>query len=108
MMKYVVAVEALGAHRLRLRFDDGAEGVVDLDEHIEWGGVFEPLRDEAEFAKVASDGVTAVWPSGADIDPLVLYGWLTGRDPLAVLRERPTARRRRHRPASARTTRAPR
>jgi Protein of unknown function (DUF2442) len=43
-------------------------------------GVFEPLRDATCFAQVRVDPQlgTMVWPNGADLDPDVLYGRLTG------------------------------
>ena len=44
MLRDVIAVSRVGGHRLRLRFDDGVEGVVDIAEMIEFHGVFEPLR----------------------------------------------------------------
>lgn len=87
MMKYVVKVEPLGGHRLRLRFDDGVEGVLDFAEFLEFDGVFAPHRDPAFFAKVFIEGSTIAWTNGADLDPVVLYGRVTGRDPLRVLRD---------------------
>lgn len=88
MMKYVVAVEPRGGHRLRLRFDDGVEGELDFDAFFEFVGVFKPHRDPAFFAKVTTDGVTLCWPDGTDLDPVVLYCRITGRKPLGVLREK--------------------
>ena len=43
-------------------------------------GVFEPLRDPAYFAQVHVDPDlgTVTWPNGADLDPDVLYGRVTG------------------------------
>jgi hypothetical protein len=41
---HVPAIEAVGDHRLRVRFEDGAEGEVDLSSW-RWHGVFEPLAD---------------------------------------------------------------
>lgn len=92
MMKYVVAVEPLGGHRLRLRFDDGVEGELDFDVFFEFVGVFKPHRDPAFFARVTTDGVTLCWPDGTDLDPIVLYSRITGRKPLEVLRERTRTR----------------
>ena len=80
MLKDIVAATALGEHRLHLRFEDGVEGVVDLAPHLSFQGVFEPLRDPAYFARVRADpelGAVA-WPNGADLDPAVLYGRITG------------------------------
>ena len=76
----IVAATALDGYRLHLRFEDGAEGVVDLAAHLSFRGVFEPLRDPAYFAQVRVDPElgTVVWPNGADLDPDVLYGRMTG------------------------------
>jgi len=65
---------------LHLRFEDGVEGVVDLAPHLSFRGVFEPLRDPEYFAQVRVDADlgTVVWPNGADLDPDVLYGRVTG------------------------------
>jgi hypothetical protein len=66
-------VQVIGDHELRLTFDDGAVGDVAFDESY-WTGVFEPLRDPEEFAKVETDGVTIVWPKhGLDMAPEPLY-----------------------------------
>ena len=80
MLKDIVDVKPLGEYRLYLRFEDGAEGIVDLAEHLAFRGVFEPLRDPACFALVRVDNElgTIVWPSGADLDPDVLYSQVTG------------------------------
>jgi hypothetical protein len=75
---HVTAVEVLGDHRLRLRFEDGVEGELDLSAWP-WRGVFEPLRDAAFFAKVELDEElgTIVWPNGADLAPESLHEWIT-------------------------------
>lgn len=80
MLPNVVAVTQTGSHRLRLRFDDGAEGEIDVKEMIPFVGVFEPLRDPAFFSQVRvdPDAGTIVWPNGADLDPLVLHSKVTG------------------------------
>lgn len=77
----VVEVKCLGAHRLRLRFDDGVEGEVDLAQRLTFDGVFAPLRDPDYFARVRvePEGSTICWPNHADIDPFVLHSWVTGK-----------------------------
>lgn len=74
---HVTAVEALGDHRLRLSFEDGAEGEIDLSTWP-WQGVFEPLADPDYFRRVMLDEElgTIVWPNGADLAPETLHTWV--------------------------------
>jgi hypothetical protein len=76
---HVTAVDVVGDHRLRLRFEDGADGEVDLSTW-EWRGLFEPLADPGYFRQVELDQElgTIVWPNGADIAPETLHRWVTG------------------------------
>jgi hypothetical protein len=48
---------------------------------IEFVGIFAPLKDESEFARLRVDpgSGTIVWPGGADLDPDVLYSAVSGR-----------------------------
>lgn len=80
MLKDVVDVRPMDGYRLHLRFEDGAEGDVDVAELVCFDGVFAPLRDRAAFASVRVDADlgTVVWPNGADLDPAVLYSKVTG------------------------------
>jgi hypothetical protein len=80
MLKDIVAATPLEGHSLHLRFEDDADGVVDLDAHLSFRGVFEPLKDLAYFQQVRVDPDlgTVVWPNGADLDPDVLYSLVTG------------------------------
>ncbi len=66
--------EYLGDYRLRLSFDDGTEGDIDLEDEL-WGEVFEPLRDKELFKqfRVDTDLRTVVWPTGADLAPEYLF-----------------------------------
>jgi hypothetical protein len=75
MIQELIMVEVTGSHRLRLRFADGVEGELDVSKLVPFDGVFAPLRDPAEFRKARLDAElgTVVWPSGADLDPIVLY-----------------------------------
>ena len=77
----ITEVRHVRDYRLHLRFSDGSEGEVDVDRVIAFHGIFEALRDPAEFRRVYVDpeAGTIVWPNGADLDPLVLYSEITGR-----------------------------
>lgn len=80
MLKDVAEVCPLDDYRLRIRFEDGVTGVVDLVEIIQFTGVFAPLKDRACFVQVYvnPDVGTICWPNGADIDPDVLYALVSG------------------------------
>jgi hypothetical protein len=75
LIQELVMVEVTAGHKLRLRFADGVEGELDVSKLVPFEGVFTSLRDPAEFRKVRLDPElgTVVWPSGADLDPIVLY-----------------------------------
>lgn len=77
----VVTVRPLGGMRLRLKFDDGASGEVDLARWLPRKGVFRPLFAPAYFRRVRVDPDTGTiaWPNDADVDPVVLYHWTTGK-----------------------------
>jgi hypothetical protein len=80
MLKDVVAVEVVGPHRLRLTFEDGLSGEVDVAGLVAFEGVFSPLADPERFreVRVSADAGTIVWPNGADLDPDVLYAEVSG------------------------------
>ena len=73
---HTTRVEVIGDHRLRVAFEDGAEGEVDFSHH-HWNGVFAPLKNPAYFAQVRLGLGTIVWPNDADIAPETLYHWAT-------------------------------
>ncbi|PWC67158.1 molybdopterin-guanine dinucleotide biosynthesis protein A [Azospirillum sp. TSH7] len=80
MLKDIVAAKPLDGYRLHLRFEDGAEGNVDVSALVPFTGVFAVLREPETFAAVRVDPElgTVVWPNGADLDPAVLYSSITG------------------------------
>jgi hypothetical protein len=78
MLKDIVFASPLDGHRLRIRYGDGVEGVIDLATFVSFRGVFAPLKDPVYFSKVRVDPElgTVSWPNGADLDPDVLYNRL--------------------------------
>ena len=74
MIPKLESAEYVAGHAIRIRFADGTEGVVDLEEEL-WGEVFEPLKDPATFRNFRLDPElnTVTWPSGADLAPEFLY-----------------------------------
>ncbi len=83
MLPDVIEVRPLEGLKLWLRFEDGAEGVVDLAD-FELPGILQALKDPEFFAKAYVDPElgTVAWPGGIDLDPLVLYTRATGRSPI--------------------------
>lgn len=72
----VHSVTPLEGFYLRVEFTDGTERDIDVETFLR-GPVFEPVRqDRSVFEAVSVEPVlgTVVWPTGADIDPDVLYG----------------------------------
>jgi hypothetical protein len=72
-MDRVAHVEALPGYRLMVRFRDGTEGIVALEERL-FGPMFEPLHDVSLFEQVGIDAFGAIyWPNGADLAPDAIY-----------------------------------
>ena len=65
----------LDDYNVHLRFADGLAADVDLAYLLEFGGVFEPLRDIEFFRRFKiDDGFNTIeWPNEADIAPETLY-----------------------------------
>ena len=71
----VAHLEVFSGYRLRVRFNDGTEGMVDLADFLrsESAGVFAPLRNEHVFrqARVILGAVT--WPDDLDLAPDAMH-----------------------------------
>jgi hypothetical protein len=70
----VTGAEYVDAHRIRIRFSNGEQGIVDLSDAL-WGPVFEPLRDPLAFQRfeVSPEIHTIRWANDADFAPEFLY-----------------------------------
>lgn len=79
----------LGGHRIRLEFEDGCAGILDMGNR-RWRGVFEPLRDVALFRqfRLEREWNTIVWPTGADLAPEFLYEQASNNPATEADRER--------------------
>ncbi len=74
MILHVKEAKYLHDYVIWLRFNDGAEGEVNLKDEL-YGEVFEPLKDLEKFKSFRVDPVleTIVWENGADLAPEFLY-----------------------------------
>ena len=79
----VVELEVCEPFQIRVRFDDGAAGVVDLSDSAALGGIFGRWFDEDFWrsAHVVADSGAVAWGDGSEIDvcPLSLYLDVTGQ-----------------------------
>ena len=76
-MPRIIQVAVLTGYRLRVTFDDGTAGEIEMADRL-FGPVFEPLHDPKEFDKVFVDEFGAIaWPCGADLAPDAIYQRLT-------------------------------
>lgn len=80
MLHDVVDVEHLGGCLVKVVFDDGACGTVDVSHYANKGGVFAPLVDPEFVAHVSVNRELGVlcWPGDIDIAPETLYAVATG------------------------------
>ena len=74
MILHVKEAKYLHDYVIWLRFNDEAEGEIDLKDELD-GEIFEPLKKIKNFKKfkVDPDIMTVVWENGADIAPEFLY-----------------------------------
>ncbi|MCU0596659.1 MAG: DUF2442 domain-containing protein [Desulfobacterota bacterium] len=71
----LIDVQALSGYRLKVRFQDGLEGLVDLSALVlsEHAGVFAALRDETVFRGVFLEYGAVTWPGEIDLAPDAMY-----------------------------------
>ena len=69
---WIVKAEYLRDYRLRLQFNDGLEGTVDLQNYLD-KPIFQPLLDREYFKKFRLGSWTIGWENGADFAPEFLY-----------------------------------
>ena len=80
-----VAIEARSDYRLWVRFDDGAEGEIDLSGRV-GRGVFKIWGEPGVFESAAiSPHRTIRWSEDAELCADAVYLEITGRDPEEVL-----------------------
>ena len=74
MFLHVVKAEYIDGYTIKVQFNNGETGTVDLQNELD-GEVFEPLRDLSNFKKFHVDPEleTIVWENGADLAPEFLY-----------------------------------
>jgi hypothetical protein len=68
MYQAVVSVRPNEDFSLTVVFEDGAEGVLDMNPYLDFG-VFKKLKNLEQFKRVRIVFDTVEWACGADLDP---------------------------------------
>lgn len=73
----VRTAKPLGGHRLALAFADGFDAEINLAPLLDWGPLYEPLRDETNFQRVtvSPHGVPQWVDDDFDLSPGTLRAW---------------------------------
>ena len=78
-MRKAIEVRPGAGYRIWIKFDDGAQGEIDLSDFA-GRGVFQAWTDRKLFERVRIDESGAVeWPGEIDLRPDALYMRLTGK-----------------------------
>ena len=65
MFAHVIEAKYVNGYKLWLKFNDGAEGRIDLSSELH-GEIFEPLKDMNYFKQFRIMGNAVTWENGAD------------------------------------------
>lgn len=72
--------EVVGGYVLKLEFEDGSTGKVDILKYVEEGTVFARLKDPSYFKTFRIEYGTLLWGEGeVDVAPEALYEEATGK-----------------------------
>jgi len=74
--------EYVDGYRVRIQFNDGKTGIVDLRDSL-WGPIFEPLKDKNFFKRFTLSPIlhTLCWENDADFAPEHLYKKMVEQTP---------------------------
>lgn len=74
-MKWITDATYLNAYKIKVKFNDGTEGTVDLESTIinDHREIFKALKEQDQFRRFKVDADTLVWENGLDLAPEYLY-----------------------------------
>lgn len=74
-MKWITEAKHIKSYEIWLKFNDGIEGVVDLESTItnDHREIFKELKEIEQFTRFKVDADTIVWENGLDLAPEYLY-----------------------------------
>ncbi len=74
-------VHPLAGYKIKVTFNDGVSGIVDLNGLIS-KGIFQQLKDETAFRNVITDGTAIAWFDELEIDANKIYTEILNREPI--------------------------
>ena len=79
MLHDVISAEYLQEYKIKVTFDDGSEGIADLCEYSQKGGIFSKFKDLNFFKTFSVNKELGVlsWGDEIDIAPETLYSMVT-------------------------------
>ena len=90
----VVSAEYIDGYRIKVAFEDGTTGVLDLQSYARRGGVFRKLADMKYFKRfsINADFGVICWGAHGEVDiaPETLYELAGGRREIARVAENPS------------------
>lgn len=77
-MLFIKKAEYNGEYKIFLQFNNGREGIVDLENYLfaENRGVFQRIRDIKQFQNFSLDSYTIIWGDDLDLAPEFLHDLL--------------------------------
>ena len=75
----IESVQYVDGYILRIKFQDGVEGDVDLSDLIS-EGIFKVLQDKNFFSKAYTTGYSLAWSEELEIDANNLYLEISGKE----------------------------
>ena len=73
-------VTAIGEYKIKVVFDNGVSGIVDLTDLVQ-KGIFRELKDPIFFAKVYTTGEAIAWSDDLEIDAFNVYAKIVKKEP---------------------------
>lgn len=76
----LIKADYINDFKIKLVFEDGTAGIVDLEKIIEKGGVFTELKDQKKFKLffIHKELKVLTWDNESDIAPETLYKLAVG------------------------------
>lgn len=73
-------VKYLQGYSILVSFEDGTNGIIQLNDLVE-KGVFRELQDQTKFSKVYTTGYSIAWSDQLEIDAASIYAEISGKEP---------------------------